>query len=126
MNLFRNELSKKSAFNPIYIYYDDPHLGDTLPSEYLELRLTVDNGVYKQKDIDHDNGDVSFYYEASITVVCQAYNGNNQLIYQVEKTGEFHDEYDYDSNDNFDEVKGQALEEALKDIAKFFTKSYVI
>lgn len=126
MNLFCNELSKKSAFNPIYSYFDEPQLADTLPQEYLELRLTAQRGEYKSKEINHDDGDISFKYEAKITVVCQAYNNNNQLIYQIERTGEYDDEYDYDSNDNFDEVKSMALEEALKEIAKFFTKSYVI
>jgi hypothetical protein len=134
MDYFCDELNKKSGFNAIYNYFNTPQfLHSVLSTEYLVLRLTVSKGEYKYKEIDHDNGDVSFYYEAHITVQCDASSVNNivsdnsnSTIYQIEKTGEFDKEYDYDSDSNFDEVKTTALEHALEEIAKYYTKSYVI
>jgi hypothetical protein len=132
MEYFCSELDRKSGFVEVYNYFYPPNLPDSvintakgLPSEYLSFKLNVTAGSYKYKEINHDNGDVTFYYEAHITVLCETYD-NKGLVYRVERTAEYDHEYDYDSEDNFDEVKVTALEKALKDIANYFTKSYVI
>ena len=126
MNYFCEELSMKSAFNPIYNYYNYQSLFDSVSnSEYMDLRLFIIDSQLKFKPIDHDNGDVTYYYEYNITIECDAYYKGNP-IYRVQKTGEAHDEYNSDNEDNYYEVSNTAIEEALKEIAKFFTKSYVI
>jgi hypothetical protein len=126
MNVFCEVLNKKSGFTKIYNFFDHPQLADSvLPAEYLVLRLTVEEGEYKYQNIEHDNGDVTFYYEATITVKCEALSSSN-LVFQVSKSAEYNQEYDSDSDNNFYEVKNTALVKALEEVAKYFTKSYVI
>jgi hypothetical protein len=122
MRLFCDDLINKSGFTIVYNHFDN---SQNVDSSFLTLRLTVIEGEYKYKEIDHDNGDVSYYYEATVTVECDAFN-NNIKVYQVEKSGEYNQEYDSDSDYNFDEVKNTALTRALAEIAKYYTKSYVI
>jgi hypothetical protein len=119
MLFFSNELDRVGGFTYVTDYYDSPELADSvLPADYMVLRLEVTEYDYEIKYRDDTPDD----YVAYVTVKCNVYSDEN-FLFSVKETGEAK-EADYGGYHN--DLRREAMRDALVKITQYFTKSFKI
>ena len=119
MYFFSNELERISGFDYVTDFYSNPELVDSiLPSDYMVMRLSVVEYDYEVKYKEDPPDD----YIAYVTVECEVYS-NEQLLFTLREEGEAK-EPDYGGYHN--DLRREAMRDALEKISQYFTKSFKI
>ncbi len=119
MYFFSDELDRISGFQYVADYYSNPELADSvLPENYMVMRLEVVEYDFEVKYRDDPPDD----YIAYVTVECEVWS-DEQLLFTLREKGEAK-EPDYGGFHN--DLRREAMDDALVKIAQYFTKSFEI